>query len=106
MRAVAADRHRAVAGGGEDLGHRRKVAAQVRAAAADVHRAVAQRIDAGHELPAGGCAHRGHMEIREADTLGLQPIQVRGLQHGVAVPGEIAVALIVDQHEEDIRFRR
>ncbi len=100
-----AEQSGAVAGLGENLGHRWKVAAQIRAAAADVHRAVAQRIDPGHQLTARRRAHRGCVEIREANALRVQPIHVRGLEHGVAVHGEIPVALIVNHHDHDVRFR-
>jgi hypothetical protein len=94
----------AVAVGCQNFRHRRKLAPQIRPSAADVHRAVAQRIDAGYELPARWRAHWLHVEICEADTLRTQPIDLRGLDHRIAVHRDIAITLIVDKDNEDVGF--
>ena len=96
---------RAVAAGREDLGHGREAAAEHRPAAADVHGAVGQGIPAAHELAARRRAHGRHVEIGQAEALAVQPVEVRRLEHGIAVAGEVAVALVVGQHDDHIRFR-
>ena len=91
-----------VAGGGEQVGHRRQVAAEQRASAGDVHRAVAQAIHARHELAARGRTHRRDMEVREPDALGVQPVEMRRLQHRIPVNGQLAVALVIGDEDEDV----
>ena len=44
------------------------------------------------------------MEVGEAHPLGVQSVEVRRLQHRVAVGGHVAVALIVGEDEDDVRL--
>jgi hypothetical protein len=43
------------------------------------------------------------MEIRKTHSLCMEPVDVRRLEDGIAVTGQIAIALIVGQDENDIR---
>ena len=42
------------------------------------------------------------VEVREANALISQPVEVRRLQHGVAVTREVAVALVIGDEEDDV----
>ena len=100
-----AELSRAVAGRREDVRHRRKAGAQERPPARDVHRPVAQRVAARHDLPARRRAHGGDVEVGEPDALSMEAIEHRRPKHGVAVAGEITVALVVRQDDDDVRPR-
>ena len=43
------------------------------------------------------------MELREADALAVQVIQVRRLDHRIAMDGDVAIALIVREYKDDVR---
>ena len=45
---------------------------------------------------------RGDLEIREADALRVQLVEVRGLEHGVTVRADIAVPLVIREDEQDV----
>ena len=85
----------AISAGGEDVGHGGEIAAKHGAAGGNGGRFVVQRVHAAHQLSAAGSAHGRGVEIGEADALAVQPVHIRRAQNGVAVAGEIAVALIV-----------
>ena len=61
---------------------------------------------AGHQRRARGRAERADMEIREAHGLGVEAIQIRRLEDRIPVTGQIAVALIVSHHEDDVGLAR
>ena len=63
---------------------------------------VAQAIHAGQELAARRRAHRRDVEVGEPDALVVQPVEVRRLQHRIAVAGQLAVALVVGDDDEDV----
>src|SRR5581483_2782517 len=64
---------------------------------------VSRRILAGHESgPAGRANRRVHVELCKQRTLPRQPVQVRGLHHGMAIAVEVAPSEIVCEHEDDI----
>jgi hypothetical protein len=42
------------------------------------------------------------VEIGEAHALGVESVEVRGFQDGISVGGEIPVALIIREDEENI----
>ena len=44
------------------------------------------------------------MEVGETDPFRMQPIEVRGFEDRVAVGGDVAVALVVGENEDDVRF--
>lgn len=56
----------------------------------------------GHERSPGGRAEGADMEIGEAHRFGVKAVEVGGLEDGVAVTGEITVALVVGHDEDDI----
>ena len=45
---------------------------------------------------------RRDLEVREADALRVQLVEVRGLQHGVTVSADIAIPLVICEDEDDI----
>ena len=70
------------------------------------HQAGPRRIEAGEEGAAGRRAQRGgHAEVREADALRGQPIQVGRLNLFLAVAAQVTVAEVVSQNEDDVRRR-
>ena len=66
--------------------------------------AVAKRIEPGQELPAGGRAHGRGVEVGEAEALLVQAVDVGGLEDWVAVAGEVAIALVVGEDDQDVGF--
>ena len=44
------------------------------------------------------------MEVRQPNTLGVELVEMRRLDDRVAMAGEIAVALVVGHHEDDVGF--
>ena len=64
--------------------------------------AVEKGVGAGQQLAAGRSAHRRGMEIGEADALAMELIEVRSLQGGIAVAGQVAVSLVVGQDENHV----
>lgn len=42
------------------------------------------------------------MEVGKAHALVVQPVEVRSLEHRVAVARQVAVALVVGQNEDDV----
>ena len=92
-----------VAGLREDVGHRRDLGPQQGATAADVDRAIPRGVHAGQQLSAGWRAHRRHVKVVQAHALASQAVEMRCLEHRVAVGGQFAVSLIVRHHEDDVR---
>ena len=92
-----------VAGGGEEVGHGRQLRAHHRAALADRGAAVAHGVDARHELAARGRAHRGDVEVGEADGSFPERVEVRGLHDGTPVSRDVAIPLVVGDDEDDVR---
>jgi hypothetical protein len=78
------------------------------------HRAAEERVDdagtivvpAGHEAGPGGGADGGDVELGEANPFPGQAVEVGRLQDGVAVAGEIPVALVVGDDDDYIRPSR
>ena len=56
------------------------------------------------EPTAGGGAGGGHVVVVEGNGLGVQGVEVRSLDPGVTVTAEVAIALVVGDNEDDIRF--
>jgi len=69
----------------KEIAHGWKRPAQHCATAADVHRPVAKRIHSGQQLSACWSTHRRDVEIREPHALIMEPVQVRRLQHRIAM---------------------
>ena len=65
--------------------------------------AVLELMAPGDERAAGGRTRRTDMEVREAHALVMQAVHVGRLEDGIAVGGNIAVALVVGQDENDVR---
>jgi hypothetical protein len=63
-------------------------------------------IAAGEQACAGGCAHGRDIEPRELDALPRKRVEIRRLQVGIPVAGEIAVALVIAHDEQDIGTAR
>ena len=59
---------------------------------------------AGEEGGAGGGAGGGDVVVGEDGGLGVEFVDVWGLDDGVAVAGEVAVALVIGDDEDDVRF--
>ena len=52
---------------------------------------------------AGRRAGRADVEVGEANAFVMQPVEVGRLEDRVAVAGQIAVALVVGEDEDDVR---
>ena len=94
---------RGVAGGLEHLRERRGLQREPLALEDRVSDAVLELVAAGEERAARGRARGADVEVREAHALGVETVHVRGLEHGVAVGGDVAVALVVGEEEDDVR---
>ena len=57
---------------------------------------------ARHQTGSRGCARRAHVVVGETNALAMELVEVRCLDHGVAVAAELAVALVVGQDEDDV----
>ncbi|MEY3530243.1 MAG: hypothetical protein RLZ70_1311 [Verrucomicrobiota bacterium] len=93
----------AVAGLLQLLGQGRRAERQALALEDGVGDAVLELMPPGQQRATRGGAGRRDLEIREADAFGAEPVEVRGLEHRVAVRAHVAVALVVRQDEEDVR---
>ena len=90
----------------EGFGHRRTVGGEFTAVALGptvvdhVPHPRLVRIATGHERRPGGAAPRGVVEVREADPVGGEPVEVRGANLAPEAP-DVRVAHVVghDQHE-------
>ena len=67
---------------------------------------VLELVPPGEQGAAGRRAGRADMEVHEPHTIGVQPIEVRRPEDGVAVGREVAVALVVGEDEEDVGSAR
>ncbi|MBA7668770.1 hypothetical protein ES703_76885 [subsurface metagenome] len=47
-------------------------------------------------------AGRVNVEIRQADALPVEPVEIRRLDNRIAVTAQIAVALVVGYHQHDV----
>ena len=80
------------------------VAPQQRAAANRVPHAGTVCVVPGQETRAGRGTRGSDMVVGEADRLGMHPIQIGRADDGVAVTGQVTVALVVRDHEHYIRW--
>ena len=101
-----ADEARTIACGPQELRQEDGVLVQVFPRQGGVRDAVAELVHARQERRARRRAGRAHVKLIEAHALVMQRIEVRGLEQGVPVAPQVAVALIVRQDEDDIGFRR
>ena len=67
--------------------------------------AVLEFVAAGHQGRSGRGTGRADVKIGEADAARVQLVDVRRLQDRIAVAGEIAVALVIGDDENDVGFR-
>src|SRR5262249_54812681 len=65
-------------------------------------RTTVQGIEASHELAAGRSTHGGDVEVGKANALAVELIEVRRLQHRIAVAGQIAIALVIGEKNDDV----
>jgi hypothetical protein len=65
--------------------------------------AVLKFMAAGEQRGACGGAGGTHTEVLKAHALGVEAVEVRRFENGIAVGGEIAVALVVGEQEDDVR---
>lgn len=65
--------------------------------------AILELMPSGQEGRASWGASRADVEIREAHAFVMKPVEVGRLEDRVAVAGQIAVALVIRQHKDDIR---
>ena len=65
-----------------------------------------ERVKSGHELAARGRAHGGDVKVREADAFSMEAIHVGRLEDRIAVTGEVPVALIIGEDDQDIGLER
>ena len=94
---------RAVAPRREDIRHRHLVAAEQRPAQDRVPDARAVAVAPGHQRGPRRRAGRAHVEIRQADALAMQRVDVRRAEDRIAVAAQVAVALVVGDHQNDVR---
>src|SRR5262245_52120846 len=64
--------------------------------------AILKLMATSQEGAAGGGTGRADMEIREPHAFRVQPVEVGGLQHRMAVGGDVTVALVVGENENDV----
>src|SRR4029450_7094950 len=74
--------------------------------AADVRLAVAQRIETSEQLPSRGRAHRRDMEVGQANAFAVQAVEVRRLEHRIAVTRKVGVTLVIGEHQNDVGLVR
>ena len=98
-----AEHRGAVAIRGKDLGHRRDAVPEERPPRADRRGTVVQRIFARHELTACRRAHRRDVEVGQPDALIVEPVEVRRLEHRIAMARQVAIAVVVGQQDDDVR---
>jgi hypothetical protein len=91
-----------VAGGLEDLGDGGRLQAHPLAFVDGVRDARLHLVPPGHDRAPRGRARGADVEILEPDTLIVHAVHVGRLDLGVAVGGDVAVALVVGQDEDDV----
>ena len=94
----------AVAGRPERLRDRHLRVAHDFLVVGDTRDAGAQRVTPGEQARAGGRAKRADLKLFEAQSLARETIEVGGLEQRIPMQGKIAVALVVGEHQEDVRF--
>jgi hypothetical protein len=99
-----ADESGAIAGGFQELRQDDGVLVQMLSWLAGVRDPISELMHTRHERRASRRARRTHVELLEAHALIVQRIQVRRLEQWVPMSPHIAVALIVSQDEDDVRF--
>ena len=68
-----------------------------------VGHAVLEFVPAGEQRTARGRAGGADVEVREPHAFAVQPVEVRRLEHRIAMRRDVAVALIVGEDENDVR---
>ena len=58
---------------------------------------------ARHQRRPGGRTERVDVKVGEPDRFRMQTVQVRGLEHGIAVAREVAVPLVVGDDDDNVR---
>ena len=91
-----------VAGGLEHLRQRGGLQREPLALEDRVGDAVLELVPAGHQRAARRRARGADMEVREPHALGMQLVEVGRLEHGIAMRGDVAVALVVGEDEDDV----
>ena len=92
----------AVAGRLEHLGHRDFVGAHQRAAHDRVPHAGASGVAARHQRTTAGRAGGVDVEVGEPNALAVELVHVGRLDHRVSVSGQVAVALVVGNHQDNV----
>src|SRR5262249_25983330 len=92
---------RALAASRANLRHRGNASPDEGPSGTDRTRTTVQGIEASHELAAGRSTHGGDVEVGKANALAVELIEVRRLQHRIAVAGQIAIALVIGEKDDD-----
>ena len=93
-----------VASGLQNLRERGGVRREALALEDGVRDAVFEFVTAGEQRGARGCAGGADAEVLEAHALRMQAVHVRRFEDGIAVAGDVGVALIVSEEENDVRL--
>ena len=88
----------------EDLRQRRLLESHDRAAGERRRDAAAEGVAPGQQPGPGGSAQRVNMEVREPHRVGMESVHVRRVDDSIAVAAEVAVALVVGDHQDDVGF--
>ena len=64
---------------------------------------VCKLMPSGHQGGSGGRAGGAYEKVGEPQALRLETVEVRRLEHRVAMRREVAVALVVGEHQHDVR---
>ena len=64
----------------------------------------AGRIPPGHQSSPCGRAKRAHMIISQSDGLGMQLVQVWGLDDRITMTSLVPIALVISHDQDDIRL--
>src|SRR5207302_1028813 len=64
--------------------------------------AIAEFMTAGHQRRARGRAGWADVEVGEANTLTVKPVEVGCLQNRVAVTGQVAITLVIREQEDNV----
>ena len=64
----------------------------------------AKFVPAGHERRPGGRAGGARVKLREPNALRMQSVEVRRADDGIAMGRDVAVALVIGHHVDDVRL--